>query len=169
MKVKTTKALEYKKGLAVVIEEVEEISGEYRSSWKTTIRLYFKSKNAITNASKILGFKLDKKRTLEDYERGKNGFRVNIDGETEWVLKTIFGYKDHIAQSGYFFSYFNEHSGNRIHKRINPSDIYKGITERELDMNLGSTANGNGTFKMYLDMIIEKINKGQINYCSNIY
>ncbi|MCQ4925052.1 hypothetical protein NE686_18265 [Tissierella carlieri] len=168
-KLKITKELVYKKGLAVVIKEVEETASEYRSDWKTTLMLYFKSKNAITNASKILGYKLDKKRAIEAFDKGKNGFQVTLDGETAWILQTTFGYKDHIGKNGYLFIYSNDYSDSRINERVNPPDIFKGISESTLEKSIGSCADSHGTFKEYLESILVKINKGSICYCPSVY
>lgn len=167
--VKVTKELVYKKGLAVVIDGVEETAGEYRSNWKTTLRLYFKSKNAISNASKILGYRLDKKRTIEAFEKGRNGFEITLDSETAWALNMFFGYKEHIGRNGYQYLYSNDYSGCRVHERINPCNIFRGISERTLATHLGSCADSHGTFKEYLESVLSKINKGQTYYCPNIY
>lgn len=166
--IKETKELVYKKGLAVVRVSVEEVAGEYRSSWNTTLRLYFKSKNAINNASKILGYKLDKKSTTEAFEKGRNGFEVSLDGNTAWMLNSIFGYKEHIGRNGYIFNYINDYTSKRVSARINPNDIYKGMDERTLDINLGSCADSYGTFKDYLDSVIYNINAGTVYYCPGI-
>lgn len=164
----------YKKGLAVVIEEVIQEGSEYDCKHEVVIRLYFKSKNAINNASKILGYKLDKKRTVEAFERGKNGFSVRLDSQTEFVLKTYFGYKNHINKSGFYYSYQNHYSDSRVSGRIyvkniiKPEKRYEGFDLYDLETSLGSVADSNGTFKMYLDELARRIEVGQIIYCPSV-
>ena len=164
----------YKKGLAVVVEKVIHEGSEYDCKHEVVIRLYFKSKNAINNASKILGYKLDKKSTIEAFKKGKNGFSVRIDSHTEFVLKTFFGYKNHIDKNGFYYSYQNHYSDERVAGRINAKYIldlktrYNGFDLYNLETSLGSVADSNGTFKMYLDELANRIKEGQIIYCPSV-
>lgn len=169
-KLKVSKEMVYKKGLAVVVDRIEKINGEYHPiSSKMELRLYFKSKNAINNVSKILGHKLNKKQALNDFEIGRKFARVIIDDNDEYMLSSVFAYKEHIDRNGYIYSHRDEYCDSSLCERVNPGNLFKGISERNLDMYLGPTADVEGTFREYLESIVEKINKGTVIYCPFIY
>lgn len=166
---KITKELVYKKGIAIVLLAEEETASEYSGECKYRVELYFKSKNAISNAARILGYKLERKKTLESYVRGRNGFIVDLNEDDMYELKAFFQCKNHIGGGGYYYSYENHYSDTRIHQRINPSNIFHGIDDRVLETGLGSCADSTGTFGEYLSSIVNKIEAGIIYYCPNIY
>ena len=169
--VKETKKLVYKKGLAVMLLESEEVVGEYESlTSKSTLRLYFKSRNSINNADKILRGQcsFDKKRVLASFEKGINGFNVKLNPAVETLLYLKFQYKTHIGKSVHF-NYKNEHQGLYISETIYPSKILDISERHKLSYQLGPTANSQGTFESYLLSIKDAINEGNIIYCPTIY
>lgn len=166
MKIK--RELVYKKGLAIVLTQIEEEASEYKEDRNYGLRLYFKSKNAINNACKILGYKLDKKRTVEAFERGRNGFDVYLDSMAYYILQSTFGASPHIGGDGYYFSYNNHYSDNRLSERVNPKNIFDNIDERSLETYLGSCANSDGNFRDYLEGVLARLESGSIYYCPSI-
>lgn len=173
-KVKARNEMVYKKGLAVVVEEVIQQGTEYDQSHETVVKLFFKSKNAINNACKILGYKLNKKKTIQAFERGMNGFVVRLDSQTEFALKVYFDYKNHIGRNGFYFNYQNHYSDSRVSGRIYAKNIldlknrYAGFDLYDLETSLGSVADSDGTFKNYLDRLADMLEEGYIIYCPSV-
>lgn len=165
---KSKKELVYKKGLAVQILEVEETASEYSQDCNYKMKLFFKSKNAISKACSILGYKLDKKRATEAFLRGRNGFEVNMDAHTYFVIEKTFECIGHIGRYGYRYYFNNHYTSRRVSEIVNPVDIYRGISEDTLDINLGSCANSEGTFKEALENVLKNIDEGRLYYCPSL-
>lgn len=162
---KTQRELVYKKGLAVVINGIEENASEYDSGRDYKVTLYFSTKTAIGKVAKIVGYKLDKKRTLEGYEKGNKKVNLYLDSQSFWILQREFEFKYHIGRGGYSFYYMNHYSDNSLNERVNPGEPFKNISEYTLDTYLGSCAGGNGTFKEHIQYVLDGIEKGEIYYC----
>lgn len=170
-KVKETNKLVYKRGLAVQIRGIEERAGEYHGEEeKMMLTLHFNSKNAINNASKILGYRLgrDKKGLITNFERGYKKHDVYLDSRDVWALSIYFKFKFHIGSSGYTYEYNNDYSGARFHERVNPRDIFKGVNQRSLETYLGTVADSRGTFEEYLESVLKRIDGGHFIYCPQL-
>lgn len=171
VKVKESKKLVYKRGLAVELRGIEERAGEYHiESDKMKLTLHFSSKNAINNASRILGYKLlrTRKDLIALFERGYKKHDVYLDSMDVSALSIYFKFKFHIGAEGYHYNYHNYYSDARFSEKVNPKDIFKGISKRSLDTYLGTVADGDITFGEYLQSVLERIDEGHFIYCPQV-
>lgn len=164
-----TSEMVYKKGLAVQIRGIEERAGEYHGDLDYSLTLHFKSKNAIANACKILGFRLGNKSALQKrFDLGYKSQDVRISRSAESVLNLTFGYKYHVGPRGYVYDYVNEYEGVHFSVRIDPRDVYSKAERKYLDVLMGPTASCNYSLEEYLEDVKNQLENGNIVYCNHI-
>ncbi len=159
-KIKGKKDLQYKNGLAIILTGLEEENAEYETL-STTYEVYlvFKTKKAITEASAILGYSLDKKRTLEAFERGTKAFRVRLSGNSYWELTHKFDAPEGGTKEGFSFSSANHYSDWHYSVQLVPPTFEYDKTGKLEYAQTGTTADGD-SLEDYVKYVQNSFEKG---------
>lgn len=148
--------LKFKKGLAVIFKGIEVNAVEYDEETNYDVTLYFKSKASINRVGAALGYlRFNKKRMLEDYERGIKSIDMMLAGNDLWRLE--FG--SNIYKKMYYH-YMNHYSGERYFLTVKPE---LPLSEEDAGKNTGSSADGD-SYEEFYRSLQESIIKREWHY-----
>lgn len=151
--IKSSPEIVFKEGVAVILEAESERNGEYDSiSESYRVHILFETKRAVEEVCDLLGFVLEKRKTISYFENGLKSFPVVLDDFGLYSLTSRFKIPIGVTRDGFTFTSENRHADYRYSvKLIPPHFDYKkeGVLE---DAYTGTTADG-----ITLDDYIQKV------------
>lgn len=134
--------LQFKNGLALILTKIDEEASEYHTNKDYEVILVFKTKAAIKKASEILGYVLEKKKTLGRFDQGQKAFKCRVNSTMYYLLIHEFNVLPCISIDGYNYTYENSFDSMYYSVELVPPHFKIARPGVSQYANVGSCAGG---------------------------